>query len=115
MRRAADVGESGAADAERVAARLPKLSLLFAVLAAVSAVYLALPGTADPARARTSTVELTTLDHGVLEQLNAIRKLHGLVPLKLDESLNRSSAQHSAEMGVRGYFEHNSADGTIFW
>jgi uncharacterized protein YkwD len=58
---------------------------------------------------------MASLDQGVLQQLNAIRTLHGLVPLKLSPSLNASAAQHSREMAADGYFEHNSADGTIFW
>jgi len=115
MRLSADVAGVAGSDAQRVAVRLPKVSLVFSVLAAVSAIYLALPGTAQPAGARVTAVELTTLDHGVLDQLNAIRKLHGLVPLTLNPALNASSAQHSVEMGTRGYFEHNSADGTLFW
>src|SRR4051812_4852254 len=115
MRRAADVDRTARADPGGVTARFSKLAFLFSILAAVSAIYLAVPGAADPARARASAVELTTLDRGVLLQLNAIRRLHGLVPLTLDEPLNRSSAQHSVEMGHKGYFEHNSADGTIFW
>jgi uncharacterized protein YkwD len=98
-----------------VSARLSKLAFLFSIVAAISAVYLALPGSALPAHARATTVELTTLDTGVLQQLNAIRTLHGLVPLKLDSSLNQSAAQHSVEMGIKGYFEHNSANGTVFW
>src|SRR5438270_10858831 len=113
MRRPADGGAARPADAGQVLARLPKLALLFSVLAAVSAAYLAVPGTAQPARARTTTVELTTLDRGVLQQLNAIRKLRGLAPLTLDTSLGHSASQHSIEMGLKGYFEHNSADGTI--
>ena len=116
MRLSAVVSPAGPPDAEHVAARLPKLALLCSVLAAVSAVYLALPGAAQPARAGSiAAVELTSLDRGVLQQLNAIRTLHGLVPLTINASLNRSAAQHSVEMGLDGYFEHNSADGTIFW
>jgi uncharacterized protein YkwD len=98
-----------------VPARLTKLAFLFSILSAVAALYLALPGSALPAGAHATTVELTTLDTGVLQQLNAIRTLHGLVPLKLDASLNQSAAQHSVEMGTKGYFEHNSVDGTAFW
>jgi uncharacterized protein YkwD len=116
MRLAADVAGAFRADSDGVVARLPKLSIVLSILAAVSAIYLAVPGTAQPARSRTSTtVELTSLDQGVLQQLNAIRKLHNLAPLTIDPSLNRSASLHSDEMGLKGYFEHNSADGTLFW
>jgi uncharacterized protein YkwD len=92
------------------------VALLLSALAAVAAVYLALPGAAQPAaRAAAPAVALPSIDRGVLEQLNSIRELHGLIPLKLDSSLTASAAQHSAEMGADGYFEHNSADGTLFW
>jgi uncharacterized protein YkwD len=116
MRRVADAAAAPCADPHRVPLRLSKLALVFSMLVAVAAGYLALPGSAQPvAHARTAAVEQPTLDRGVLEQLNAVRRLHGLVPLKLDPSLSASAAQHNAEMGVDGYFEHDSADGTVFW
>jgi len=58
---------------------------------------------------------LAALDEGVLQQLNAIRVAHGLVPLKLSAALTASATQHTEEMGTDGYFEHASADGTLFW
>src|SRR3954449_1637226 len=102
MRLAADAAGFLRADPGDVIARLPKLSFVLSILVAVSAIYLAVPGTAEPARARTATtVELTTLDQGVLLQLNAIRRLHNLTPLTIDASLNRSASQHSVEMGLK--------------
>src|SRR3954452_25601466 len=58
---------------------------------------------------------LSSLESGVLRQLNDIRTQHGLVPLRLSASLTAASDQHSREMGADGYFEHNSHDGTAFW
>jgi uncharacterized protein YkwD len=86
----------------------PVLVVGFAVLA------LALPVGASTAQGRVATAQ-TALDGGVLQQLNAIRTLHGLVPLKEDTALDASAAQHSTEMAAKGYFEHESADGTAFW
>ena len=60
-------------------------------------------------------VALSSLESGVLQQLNKIRVQHGLVPLKLSARLTDASVQHSREMGADGYFEHNSHDGTAFW
>jgi uncharacterized protein YkwD len=57
----------------------------------------------------------TTLESGVLSQLNGIRKQHGLVPLRLNARLTAAAVQHSREMGADGYFEHASHDGTAFW
>jgi uncharacterized protein YkwD len=58
---------------------------------------------------------LQTLDLGVLVQLNAIRKSHGLVPLKLNPTLSTAAQGHSSEMLADGYFAHESVDGAPFW
>jgi uncharacterized protein YkwD len=60
-------------------------------------------------------VVLSSLETGVLSQLNKIRVQHGLQPVKISARLTASAAQHSREMGADGYFEHNSHDGTAFW
>lgn len=52
---------------------------------------------------------------GILAEINAIRSQHGLRPLRLVRPLTAAAGQHSTEMGSRGYFSHDSADGTIFW
>jgi uncharacterized protein YkwD len=65
--------------------------------------------------AATHATEIQQLDTGVLEQLNAIRAAHGLVPLKLNAALSAAAHGHSAEMIADGYFAHNSFDGAPFW
>ena len=60
-------------------------------------------------------VVLSSLESGVLSQLNKIRLQHGLQPVKISARLTASAAQHSREMGADGYFAHNSHDGTAFW
>jgi uncharacterized protein YkwD len=60
-------------------------------------------------------VVLSSLESGVLSQLNAIRVQHGLQPVKISARLTASATQHSQEMGADGYFEHSSHDGTVFW
>ena len=73
---------------------------------------------APAAFARQGTVRQTrlqTLDLGVLVQLNAIRKSHGLVPLKLNPALSVAAQSHSSEMLAAGYFAHDSVDGSPFW
>jgi uncharacterized protein YkwD len=60
-------------------------------------------------------VVLSSLETGVLSQLNKIRVQHGLQPVKISARLTASAAQHSREMGADGYFEHNSHNGTAFW
>jgi uncharacterized protein YkwD len=62
-----------------------------------------------------ATTTLSSLESGVLQDLNKIRAAHGLGPLKLSARLGAASAQHSREMGADGYFDHSSVDGTAFW
>jgi len=73
---------------------------------------------APAAFARRGTVRQTrlqTLDLSVLVQLNAIRKSHGLVPLKINQSLSNAAQGHSSEMLEDGYFAHDSNSGAPFW
>ena len=60
-------------------------------------------------------VALTSLESGVLSQLNQIRAQYGLKPVQVSARLTASAEQHSREMAADGYFEHTSADGTSFW
>ena len=47
--------------------------------------------------------------------MNSIRAQYGLQPLRANPGLAAAAAQHSREMGVDGYFDHNSANGGAFW
>ena len=71
---------------------------------------------ASPAGASSQrpTTSLSTLEQGVLTDINALRKQHGLAPLRLSSSLSAAARQHSGEMAVRGYFSHDSANGASF-
>jgi uncharacterized protein YkwD len=60
-------------------------------------------------------VALSSLESGILVDLNKIRAQHSLQPVKISARLTASAAQHSKEMGADGYFEHSSHDGTAFW
>jgi uncharacterized protein YkwD len=57
---------------------------------------------------------MRTLEQGVLANLNALRRQHGLAPLRLSSALSTAARQHSSEMASRGYFSHNSANGSSF-
>ncbi len=57
---------------------------------------------------------MNALQSGVLSDLNAIRRAHGLIPLRLSSSLSAAATQHSEEMASVGYFSHNSANGSSF-
>jgi uncharacterized protein YkwD len=87
--------------------------VLFAALVLAAAGLMA-PTVAAPASS-TAQQRLSTLESGVLQQLNAIRTQHGLQPLKLNAALSAAAVQHSREMGAAGYFRHESSDGSSFW
>jgi len=57
---------------------------------------------------------MRNLEQGVLADLNALRRQHGLVPLRLSTSLSMAARQHSTEMASRGYFSHSSFNGASF-
>jgi uncharacterized protein YkwD len=84
-----------------------------AVATFVAAVSLA-PALAAPQQQRGSTATLVSLESAVLADLNQIRVEHGLVPLTLNARLSAAATQHSADMLAKGYFAHDSADGTSF-
>jgi len=64
-------------------------------------------------RARMNAV--LTIDLGVLQQLNQVRRAHHLVPLTLSPNLDAAARQHSDDMLANGYFAHNSSNGEQFW
>lgn len=47
-------------------------------------------------------------------ELNAVRRAHGLRPVRVSPGLAQAARAHAASMGARGYFSHDSADGTSF-
>jgi uncharacterized protein YkwD len=57
---------------------------------------------------------MQSLEAGVLADLNAFRRAHGLAALRLSPALSRAARQHSGEMAARGYFSHHSANGSTF-
>ena len=90
----------------------PRLLAAAAVLAAAAAFV---PAQAFPAGSAGSAASMAELQNGVLQQLNVIRRQHGLVPLSVSPELSAAARQHTAEMLSDGYFAHESADGSAFW
>ncbi len=82
------------------------------LLLAIAGLWIA----ASPAGASSQqpAASLSTLEQGVLADINTLRKQHGLAPLHLSASLSDAARQHSAEMAARGYFSHDSANGSSF-
>ena len=89
-----------------IARRAIAVALLVALVAAPAAFA---------QRSAVRQTRLQTLDLSVLVQLNAIRKSHGLVPLKLNVALTTAAQGHSSEMLADGYFAHESISGAPFW
>jgi uncharacterized protein YkwD len=71
---------------------------------------------AKPARAAlASSAILSAYELDVVRRMNAIRTARGLRALRVSRQLSAASAYHSNQMGLRGFFEHESANGAEFW
>jgi uncharacterized protein YkwD len=90
-----------------------RLAPVGCVLAALVAVVALLPAGASAKDAHHSAA--LTVDLGVLQQLNQIRRAHHLVPLSLSPNLSAAAMQHSRDMLSKGYFAHTSSNGQPFW
>ena len=63
-------------------------------------------------RTKSATAVLET---AVIGRINAIRRSRGLRPLRSNSRLAAAADFHSRDMARKGYFEHDSANGTAFW
>jgi len=91
-------------------ARAPWVALAVAALIAVG-----LLASSAFATGAASTANLPALNKQVLAAINSFRTSHGLVALRESKSLDKAAFAHSLEMGQKGYFGHNSANGQAFW
>src|SRR3954470_7164243 len=98
MPRPADVGQTPTADRLRVDVHGIRIAAAVAVVAVVGA-FAAPVGSSGNAKRH---VALTSLESGVLQQLNKLRVQHGLVPVKISARLTTAAEQHSTEMGADG-------------
>ncbi|HJV29028.1 MAG TPA: CAP domain-containing protein [Gaiellaceae bacterium] len=87
---------------------------LLALVAVLAAAVAASPSGAREQAGRSLTAR-NGLENGVLAEINALRRQHGLAPLRLNVRLRAAADAHSAAMANRGFFAHESADGTVFW
>jgi uncharacterized protein YkwD len=62
-----------------------------------------------------SSAILSTYEADILRRMNAIRTARGLRPLRVSRQLSAAAAYHTNQMGLRGFFEHESANGADFW
>jgi uncharacterized protein YkwD len=83
---------------------------------ALACLALALSGAAvaAPAQPLARAASLSSLEQGVLADINVFRAEHKLAPLRLSTSLTTAAREHSQEMADQGYFAHESGDGSPF-
>ena len=87
--------------------------LLFAVV--LAAVALTAPASARNEGPTSASSGVSALEAAVLSNVNQIRAQHGLRALKFSNRLSAAANQQSESMGAKGFFGHNSADGSAFW
>src|SRR4051794_23339521 len=68
-----------------------------------------------PSQAAGGATQQQALETALVRGINAVRKEHGLRQLAFSARLSAAAAQHTREMGTKGYFEHESFDSTEFW
>ena len=73
------------------------------------------PAPEPPSKPVRTLAAADQLESQVLAELNAIRRQHGLTPLRLSRPLSAAADTHSRAMGTFGFFDHDSRDGSDFW
>jgi uncharacterized protein YkwD len=58
---------------------------------------------------------LSALEVDIVARINAQRGARGLRPLRVSRGLTAAADYHTHQMGVFGFFEHASRNGTPFW
>lgn len=66
-------------------------------------------------RSGRSAAILSAYEADILRRVNAIRASRGRRPLRVSRQLSAAAAFHTSQMGRRGFFEHESANGAEFW
>jgi uncharacterized protein YkwD len=66
------------------------------------------------ASSQSPATAMSALEQGVLADVNALRHEHGLSSLRFSTKLAAAARSHSFEMAKRGYFSHDSANGSTF-
>lgn len=91
-----------------------RASAALALLAVLASLAVGASGATAATAPSTTIAAANRLETQVLDALNAIRRLHGLAPLRLAEPLSAAADSHSRTMGRFGFFSHDSRDGTDF-
>jgi uncharacterized protein YkwD len=70
---------------------------------------------ARPAAPAARATVLTAYAASVFSRINSLRGARGLRPLRVSRGLTAAATYHTNQMGIRGFFEHESANGAPFW
>jgi len=71
--------------------------------------------TTRPQRTSGRSIVLSALEAGIVARMNAQRTARGLRPLRVSRGLTAAANYHCHQMGLFGFFEHESRNGTPFW
>ena len=85
------------------------------VALAITAFSLCIAVSPAGATANRPATAMSTLEQGVLADINAFRAQNHLAQLRLSAPLTASARAHTRQMAAAGYFAHESADGSAFW
>jgi uncharacterized protein YkwD len=86
-----------------------------AVLVLVVAGEFAVSVSSARPQADAAAVDMASFEAAVVARINKVRRGRGLRGLRMNRRLAAAADFHSTDMGKRGYFSHESADGTPFW
>lgn len=84
------------------------------LLAAVCSLAVSAPAGARR-DARRTPAAVDAFESQVIAAINDVRRRNGLAALRISDKLNAAAQTHSSAMARRGFFAHESADGTAFW
>lgn len=70
---------------------------------------------ARPERPTGARSALRALELDIVTRINEQRTERGLRPLRLSRGLTAAASYHSHQMGLLGFFEHESHNGAPFW
>jgi uncharacterized protein YkwD len=70
---------------------------------------------ARPTAPAGNATNLAAYATNVFSRINSLRGARGLRPLRTSRGLTAAATYHTNQMGLRGFFEHESANGAAFW
>ena len=58
---------------------------------------------------------MNALELDIVARINALRTARGMRALRISHGLTAAASYHSRQMGLLGFFEHESSNGAPFW